>query len=89
MKIACCITAFSEHNPNDLLDIDDMAQIFEVSDRTIRRMEEEGDLPCGHKVGQKKFWISKKVIEYMEMKSEASTEKREEMFDRLKEAEGI
>lgn len=70
-----CITAFAEFEPGTLLDKNRMADIFEVNEKTIRRWEKEGVIPCGVKMGSNRMWVSDLVLEHIKSKSKELTDK--------------
>ena len=76
MNIAYWITGFSAHNPDDLLEIKDMAEILDVSEKTVKRMADKCQIPAGAPLGNKKLWRNGHVLEYIQGRSEKETQEK-------------
>lgn len=59
------IEDLAQLNPNTIVDRERLANIFQVSPRTVRRMVQRGELPCPASMGRKKYWLVGNVLGHL------------------------
>lgn len=64
-KDGFCTTELADLPGETLLDEPALAHLLDTSSRTIRRMVYRGQLPAGIKLGGRRVWMVKKLLEYL------------------------
>lgn len=63
-------TKLAELPAGSLLDERSLAEVLEVSPRTLRRMVARFEVPPGVKLGARKVWTAGEVLAYIERRAE-------------------
>lgn len=69
-KPAFLTTKLAELPAGSLLDERSLAEVLDVSPRTLRRMVSRFELPPGVKLGARKVWTAGEVLAYLERRAQ-------------------
>ena len=77
------MTALAKLPDRALLDEAALADALRVSDRTIRRMVDRGELPPGTKLAGRKAWLAGRVLDWIESRAERLEKEAEKSFSKI------
>jgi predicted DNA-binding transcriptional regulator AlpA len=81
------ITDLADLRADDYVRADYLADVFQVTPRTVRRMVERGELPEPVKLGRRDYWVAGQVREHIAesaRRAQAEAEHRARKIERLR-----
>ncbi len=64
------ITMLADLPETSLISVDGMAELLKITTRTVRRMEDRGELPPHIRMGGRKYFLSGRVVTWLVCRAE-------------------